>query len=386
MSQASTAQDSKNVKSGREEEKRPTLERLQGLAGPSMEILDSLAALRSWRERVRSRGESVGFVPTMGALHQGHLDLVRHSLASNDQTVVSIFVNPAQFAPHEDLGTYPRTMEQDVRALQAVKMAVRSPSSNAPPTTRMASAIFVPRVSDMYPSGITQDVEAQKGTFVYVKGYEHEMEGRSRPGFFRGVATVVLKLFNAVEPTDAYFGQKDIQQALLLKRLCRDLLLSHPSPERLHIVPTTRDEKSRLALSSRNAYLSEVERTKWAPVLINALTRGRRVWNGGHEGKQKQQQAQEQRSVGVRALEAKESVEAVLQGAVNSARSEGGVGMRMDYVSVNWADTFEVVGPDERVEDIDVERRGVILSGALWVGKTRLIDNVIVAGESWILG
>ena len=126
---------------------------------------------------------------------------MRQSLVNNDQTVVSIFVNPAQFAPHEDLGTYPRTMESDLRALQTVQVSIRSSNSKPESTssTRTPSAIFVPRVSDMYPSGITQDVEAQKGAFAYVKGYEHEMEGRSRPGFFRGVATVVLKLFNAVE-------------------------------------------------------------------------------------------------------------------------------------------------------------------------------------------
>ena len=120
----------------------------------------------------------------MGALHAGHLSLVRHSRQANDKTIVSIFVNPAQFAPHEDLSTYPRTIEEDLRNLEKIGGV---------------DAVFLPGVKDMYPSGIVQDVEQQRGTFVEVKGYGSEMEGRSRPSFFRGVATVVAKLFNAVE-------------------------------------------------------------------------------------------------------------------------------------------------------------------------------------------
>jgi cytidyltransferase-like protein len=147
-------------------------------------LLADLASCRKWRQRVRDNRESVGFVATMGALHAGHLSLVRHSKQANDKTVVSIFVNPAQFALHEDLSTYPRTIEQDLRKLE---------------TIGGVDAIFLPGVKDMYPSGILQDVKQQRGTFVEVKGYGSEMEGRSRPSFFRGVATVVTKLFNAVE-------------------------------------------------------------------------------------------------------------------------------------------------------------------------------------------
>ena len=147
-------------------------------------LLASLSTCREWRERVRGDRKSVGLVATMGALHAGHLSLVRHSKQANDKTVVSIFVNPAQFAPHEDLSTYPQTIEQDVHKLEEIGGV---------------DAVFLPGVRDMYPSGIVQDVEQQKGTFVEVKGYGSEMEGRSRPLFFRGVATVVTKLFNAVE-------------------------------------------------------------------------------------------------------------------------------------------------------------------------------------------
>ena len=150
----------------------------------TISLLTDLASCRRWRRQLRDDHKSVGFVATMGALHEGHLRLVHHSKQANDKTVVSIFVNPAQFAPHEDLSTYPRTIEQDIRKLEEIGGV---------------DAVFLPRVKDMYPSGIVQDVEQQRGTFVEVKGYGSEMEGRSRPSFFRGVATVVTKLFNAVE-------------------------------------------------------------------------------------------------------------------------------------------------------------------------------------------
>lgn len=124
----------------------------------------------------------------MGALHEGHLSLVKRSLEANDLTVLSIFVNPAQFAPHEDLSTYPRTLTQDMEKLNALSWSGKT-----------AAAVFLPGVKDMYPSGIVQEVDKQRGTFVEVKGYGHQMEGKSRPTFFRGVATVVMKLFNVIE-------------------------------------------------------------------------------------------------------------------------------------------------------------------------------------------
>lgn len=124
---------------------------------------------------------------------------VKRSLAENDLTVLSIFVNPAQFAPHEDLASYPRTLPEDLRVLSALSVAVPNPSSPGLSMTRKASAVFVPNASEMYPSGISQDVNTQRGTFVEVKGYDHQMEGQSRPTFFRGVATVVTKLFNVIE-------------------------------------------------------------------------------------------------------------------------------------------------------------------------------------------
>ena len=159
------------------------------LPGSTIPLLADLSSCREWRQQVRDDRKSIGFVATMGALHAGHISLVHHSKRANDKTIVSIFVNPAQFAPHEDLSAYPRTTEQDLRKLEEMGGV---------------DAVFLPEVKDMYPSGIVQDVGQQQGTFVEVKGYGSEMEGRSRPSFFRGVATVVTKLFNAVEVLSGY--------------------------------------------------------------------------------------------------------------------------------------------------------------------------------------
>lgn len=173
-------------------------------------VYTTIEDYRIWRDKAFEDKKSVGFVPTMGALHDGHLSLgtctyyrtrrradstsVKRSLAENDLTVVSIFVNPAQFAPHEDLATYPRTLPHDLSLLSTLEY---QPIDVYP--SRTPSAVFVPSVRDMYPSGISQDVTEQKGTFVEVKGYGEQMEGHSRPTFFRGVATVVAKLFNIIQ-------------------------------------------------------------------------------------------------------------------------------------------------------------------------------------------
>jgi len=284
---------------------------------------------------------------------------VKRSLAENELTVVSIFVNPAQFAPHEDLATYPRTLPHDLSLLSALEYQPSEPP-NTPHTT---SAVFLPSVKDMYPSGISQDVSQQKGTFVEVKGYGEEMEGRSRPTFFRGVATVVTKLFNIVQPTNAYFGQKDIQQALLLRRLAHDLHLPHPTYDHLHIVPTARDPTDGLALSSRNTYLTPAER-QLAPALYAALQDAARAWAAGAN---KQECIQH----GLKRLEV--------------ARDEGekhGVEIRVDYIVMNDPDTFEELA-DERVQRSD--GTPVVLSGAAWFGRTRLIDNIILGNLEGIV-
>ncbi|KAG8882045.1 pantothenate synthase [Tulasnella sp. 332] len=321
-------------------------------------VFTDLRSFREWRTKAFRDGKSVGFVPTMGALHEGHMSLVHRSLQDNDLTVLSIFVNPAQFAPHEDLSTYPRTLDSDLAMLSEASFTPPA----TPQTTRTPSAVFLPSVRDMYPSGIVQDVENQKGTFVEVKGYGHQMEGKSRPSFFRGVATVVTKLFNSVQPSNAYFGQKDIQQALLLRRMVRDLLLAHPTPESLHVVPTYRSTEDGLALSSRNAYLS-VEERKLAPTLYNALTEAQRAWEEGCPRSECLRRARE---------------------VVDHAMKEGdraGVLIRFDYIEMNDPETFGLI---EEGLTFNSERP-VVLSGALWVGKTRLIDNFLLGDSSRLL-
>ncbi|TFK39773.1 Pantoate-beta-alanine ligase [Crucibulum laeve] len=324
-------------------------------------LFTTVKAYREWRRRAYDERKSVGFVPTMGALHEGHMSLVRRSLAENDLTVLSIFVNPAQFAPHEDLATYPRTLPKDIELLMAESFNDTNTS-----TTRQASGIFLPTANEMYPSGISQDVNEQKGTFIEVKGYGHQMEGVSRPTFFRGVATVVTKLFNAIEPTNAYFGQKDIQQALLLKRMVRDLLLSHPDPEHVHIVPTARNPTTGLALSSRNAYLT-TDGHKVAPTLIQALQAAEQAWGEGLTKAECVQKATE-----------------VVDATKRRAQAEGlNAEMKLDYIQLNDSQTFEIIEPQSSKADIS---HPVILSGALWIDKTRLIDNIILGDINTVIG
>ncbi|KIM90389.1 hypothetical protein PILCRDRAFT_812127 [Piloderma croceum F 1598] len=336
-------------------------------------IFSTVSSFRAWRSRAFEESKSVGFVATMGALHDGHLSLVKRSLQENDLTVLSIFVNPAQFAPNEDLATYPRTLPRDLELLTAQSVSVpHITTTETSPFLRMPSAVFLPSVSEMYPSGISQDRDSQRGTFIEVKGYGDEMEGKSRPGFFRGVATVVTKLFNVIQPTNTYFGQKDIQQALLLRRLTRDLLLSHPTPSSLHIIPTTRDPTSGLALSSRNAYLTPDERAVAGGTLYEALRTGEQAWMNGET---KEECVRKARGV----------VENVSGG--KEARDKS-VNVSLDYIEMNDADSFEVIGDGEVVgtRHEGREREGVILSGAIWVGKTRLIDNIVLGDMGKILG
>ncbi|KAI5474351.1 pantoate-beta-alanine ligase [Pseudohyphozyma bogoriensis] len=316
-------------------------------------ILKSVAEVRAWRQKCRDNGEDVGMVPTMGALHDGHLSLARASLEANHATLMSIFVNPAQFAPHEDLATYPRTFEADLALLSS--LSVPSPISNEP--TRSVSAVFLPPVEALYPSGITTDVSKQRGTFIEVKGLQEVMEGASRPGFFRGVATVVTKLFNIVEPTRAYFGQKDIQQALLLRRMLEDLHVSHPLPSNLVILPTHRDPHSGLALSSRNAYLSTDER-RFATVVIDALRASEAVWNAQGEK--------------VNVKDVLEAARSHVEDVRGKAEKEG-VAVELKYFALNDPhELFDLEGA-EKVE----KSRGAVLSGAVMLGKTRLIDNMV---------
>ncbi|KAJ1300797.1 hypothetical protein OPQ81_002437 [Rhizoctonia solani] len=277
-------------------------------------IITSIAEFRAWRDKAFREGKTVGFVPTMGALHDGHISLVRESLRENDLTVVSIYVNPAQFAPHEDLATYPRTLEKDALLLSACSHLPSTPNA----TLRNPSAIFLPSTKEMYPLGLSHS--SQVSTYIVPPpSLTNQMEGLSRPTFFRGVATVVSKLLNITLPTRVYFGQKDIQQALLMKNMIKELCF----PTGVRVVETVRGEQG-LALSSRNAYLQGREKAV-AGTLRGALKEVEKAW---YDGKSRS----EALAVG------KRYVDEVVQA------NAGKVEMKLDYIEMNDPHTFEPLG------------------------------------------
>ncbi|MBI4199301.1 MAG: pantoate--beta-alanine ligase [Chloroflexi bacterium] len=264
----------------------------------------------------RQAERPLGLVPTMGYLHEGHMALVRRARQENRTVVTSIFVNPLQFGPQEDLATYPRDTERDLRLLRDARVDVA----------------FLPNAEEMYPPGFC--------TFVDVQGVTSRLEGERRPGHFRGVTTVVTKLIAIVRPDRSYFGQKDGQQVVVVKRLTLDLNLG----TEIVIVPTVR-EADGLALSSRNAYLSEQER-RAAPVLHRSLCRAREVWEQG----QRDAEALREEMRGVIAQEPL---------------------AHLGYVSVADAGTLEELRRLDRL---------AMVSLAVRIGKTWLIDNIVLDG------
>jgi pantoate--beta-alanine ligase len=279
-----------------------------------MKVVNSVAEMRAVR---RGLTGSVGLVPTMGYLHEGHLALVRRARSENETVVVSIFVNPTQFGAGEDFQTYPRDPERDLALLQEEE----------------ADVVFMPPAEEMYP--------AHFGTWVDVQQITERLEGAFRPGHFRGVATVVAKLFNIVEPTRAYFGQKDAQQLIVIKRMVSDLNMNLE----LVAVPTVR-EPDGLAMSSRNTYLSPKERQA-ALVLWQALDLANQLWSEGDRNAGKIRQK-------MKALIDSEPL------------------AQIDYISVADAESLEELG------EID---RPALVSLAVRVGKTRLIDNIVLGGR-----
>ncbi|MBC8074986.1 MAG: pantoate--beta-alanine ligase [Chloroflexales bacterium] len=276
-----------------------------------MITLETIAAVRAWRA---GNPVSVGLVPTMGALHDGHMALVRRARAENERVAVSIFVNPAQFAANEDLARYPRDLPHDLGLLQAAG----------------ADVVFTPQPPEIYPPGFN--------TWVNVESVTDVLEGARRPGHFRGVATVVCKLFTITQPTRAYFGQKDAQQCVVVRRMVRDLNL----PLDVVICPITRAADG-LALSSRNVYLS-AEQRQAAPVLHRAL-----------------REAELRFAQGERDANA---LRAVMQ-AVLAAEPLA----RVDYISVADADTLA------ELATVDAP---AVASLAVYFGTTRLIDNTFL--------
>ena len=269
-------------------------------------------------QRLLRRKVSIGFVPTMGALHEGHLSLIRSARRENKLVVVSIFVNPIQFDRARDLRAYPRDLARDARL--AAKAG--------------ADVLFAPSARAIYPPGFQ--------TFVEVTELSRPLEGRFRPGHFRGVATVVAKLFNLVQPDRAYLGQKDAQQARVVRQLIRDLGF----PVRLRVLPTVR-ERGGLAMSSRNARLSTEER-RAAQGLFEALQSGRRLIEWGHRRKT--------------------AVLRRISGRLKQVR-----GLKVEYVAVVDPESFK---------EVRVIRRPVLILLACWLGKTRLIDNCLASPRS----
>jgi pantoate--beta-alanine ligase len=277
-----------------------------------MRIVRSVAAMTALAREWRREGKRIGFVPTMGYLHAGHLSLVRESKARTDITAVSIFVNPTQFGPNEDFRKYPRDLAKDSVFLKEAG----------------ADCLFTPEAAEVYPSGYR--------TYVEVEGLQDRLCGRSRPGHFRGVATVVLKLFNIVSPDCAFFGAKDAQQVLLIRRMAADLDLD------VEIVtcPIVR-EPDGLALSSRNAYLNPAERQA-ARVLSTSLR-----W----------------------------AEKAVAAGERDAARVVAGIRSILEAEPLARIDYVEAVDP-ETLEPVAEIRGELLVALAVFIGSTRLIDNV----------
>ncbi len=282
-----------------------------------MRTFTTIAAMKAAVREEKGLGKTVGLVPTMGSLHEGHLGLVRASKAKADVTVVSIFVNPRQFGPQEDLARYPRDLEGDAAILEKEGTDI----------------LFVPEAAEMYPQAFRTAVE--------VEGLQDRLCGKSRPGHFRGVCTIVLKLFQIVRPDIAFFGQKDAQQALILKRMTADLDLDVV----LDVRPIVR-EADGLAMSSRNTYLSPAER-KAALVLSRSLAEAGEAIRRG-----------ERRS------------DRLIELMTGLIRREPAA--RIDYVEIVDADTLDPA-PDAGA--------GRLIALAVCFGPKRLIDNMIVLGE-----
>jgi len=278
-----------------------------------MKIIASAGEMRAWSFEQRCAGRTIGFVPTMGALHEGHASLMQAASQENDVAVASIFVNPAQFAPHEDFNRYPRSFDADCKLSEETGMQV----------------VYAPTAASMYPEGYA--------TYVNIERVSQGLCGKSRPVFFRGVATVVTKLFHAVLPHRAYFGQKDAQQCAVIKRMVRDLDMGIEIVE----MPIVR-EPDGLAMSSRNAYLSEEEH-KRGLCLSRSLFHARDLLKSGERNPKK------------------------IVDAVRAGMSEVGI----DYIELVDGDSFQ---PVETISGT------VVLAVAAFVGKTRLIDNIKFSG------
>lgn len=280
-----------------------------------MKVIKSIALMSKVSSKAKALGKSIGFVPTMGYLHEGHLSLIKAARKNSDIVVVSIFVNPIQFGPHEDLKIYPRNLRRDIKLLLPLHV----------------DYLFAPLAKEMF-SGDFQ-------TFVSVERLSDRLCGLKRPGHFRGVATILAKLFNIVKPDTAYFGKKDFQQSLVIKKMAEDLNI----PVKIAAVATVR-ERDGLAMSSRNKYLSEAERSS-ATSLRKALLLGKRLIEGGEKSGRK--------------------VIHAMRSLISKARPR----ILVDYIEISDPRTLE---RKERSSG------PLLIALACFVGRTRLIDNIII--------
>ena len=276
-----------------------------------MQVINTIESVKGLRLRLT---EPVGLVPTMGYLHQGHLALVRQARTENSSVVVSIFVNPTQFGPREDLSQYPRDFQRDLAILEKEK----------------TDAVFAPSAAEMY--------LPRFGSWVDIEKITERLEGASRPGHFRGVATIVAKLFNIIQPTRAYFGQKDAQQLVVIQKMVSDLNMNL----KIIAVPTVR-EPDGLAMSSRNTYLNPQERQA-ALVLFQTLNLAQTLWQQGET-----------------------SAEKLRREMLTLIQKEPLAGI--DYVSV---------ADNETLDELETVKPSAIVSVAVKIGETRLIDNIVL--------
>jgi pantoate--beta-alanine ligase len=287
-----------------------------------VKLCTTIDEMRAASRAIRHAGKRLGFVPTLGALHEGHLSLVRAARAATDVVAASIFVNPTQFGPNEDFAKYPRSFESDSEMLEREGVEL----------------LFAPSVEEMYPNAADRSVRPTPATWVTVEDLSSKLDGRTRPGHFRGVTTVVAKLFHIVEPDAAFFGQKDAAQVAIIRRMVHDLNL----PVEIIVCPIVR-EPDGLAMSSRNAYL-DPEQRKQALALHRSLLRVQALADAGERNAAK-----------------------LADGGCHEFAGERSV--RLDY--------FEIVNPDtlDSVENIS---GGALVAVAAFVGNTRLIDNILI--------
>ncbi|KAI0148309.1 Nucleotidylyl transferase [Hypoxylon sp. NC0597] len=331
----------------------------------SIRILRTVESVRRWRKPQYLDHRIVGLVPTMGALHEGHVSLIRTAARESHHVIISIYVNPAQFGVKEDLASYPVTWEKDCKILAQLDRELADDGGNL----GRISAVFAPTTPEMYPSGFPGQEVDSKGSFVVITPISELLEGRTRPTFFRGVATVCMKLFNIVQPEKVYFGQKDVQQTVVIKKMVRDFML----PTEVVVGPTIR-EPDGLALSSRNVYLGE-RRRKVATVLYRALKAAESQYLNG---------ALDRESI----LKAANEVTSNVLNEQLALAPEKRVRYEVDYISL--ADPLSM----EELTEVD-PKKGGILSGAVKMlpveapqpgedlghsrgPAVRLIDNIIL--------